>query len=79
MSGNVAEWCLDWYIADISGLGGSVITDDFPGASDSYKVCRGGTFEMHWTLLRPARRDMSAWVSEWRTRGLRPVCRAGLK
>ena len=79
MCGNVAEWCLDWYIADISGLGGAVITDGFPGASDSSKVCRGGTFEMHWTLLRPARRDMSAWTSDWRTRGFRAVCRAGLK
>lgn len=79
MCGNVAEWCLDWYIADISGLGGAVITDGFPGASDSSKVCRGGTFEMHWTLLRPARRDMSAWTSDWRTRGFRPICRAGLK
>lgn len=39
MHGNVSEWCLDWWVAD---LGTSAQIDPKGGASGSYRLVRGG-------------------------------------
>ena len=50
MHGNVWEWCLDWYAADISALKGTVNT------AGSKRVCRGGGWRYGSLTCRSARR-----------------------
>ena len=79
MCGNVTEWCIDWYTFDPTAYAGAPVDVMDPNDANR-RSCRGGTFEMGSTWwLRPAHRDFSAYNSAWRTRGLRPICRAGLK
>ena len=74
MQGNVVEWCLDWYKADISALNGAVNTE---GAT--FRVCRGGAWDQSFAFVRPASRDFSNPVSDAMRRGIRVFCRAGLE
>ncbi len=41
MSGNVSEWCFDWY-GDIDGL--ETVTDPLGASSGSRRVIRGGSW-----------------------------------
>ena len=60
MHGNVWEWCLDLYAADISSLGGAVNTT----ASGTDRVLRGGAFGINAEQCRAAKRGGSAAPSK---------------
>jgi formylglycine-generating enzyme required for sulfatase activity len=54
MHGNVVEWCLDWYVAD---LGVDPVTDPVGHATGSVRVIRGGCwFSFSWSC-RSANQD----------------------
>jgi formylglycine-generating enzyme required for sulfatase activity/serine/threonine protein kinase len=57
MSGNVGEWCLDWYDDNYSGSSG---TDPAGPGSGSRRVCRGGGWSCSAVACRAAGRDWSA-------------------
>ncbi len=83
MHGNVREWCLDWYAADISPLNGAVNT-----VAAANRVGRGGccgdlgavTYRSTAACRSAARKALSpSGTWEYNMLGFRVVCRAGLK
>lgn len=52
MHGNVAEFCLDWYAEDITGLGGAVNTT----VSDK-RIARGGVWSSYVNVMRSGARN----------------------
>jgi formylglycine-generating enzyme required for sulfatase activity len=57
MSGNVREWCWDWYR---SGYSGSGQTDPTGAAGGPYRVGRGGSWSYGAQLVRSVYRDYYA-------------------
>ena len=55
MSGNVCEWCLDWY-----GSYGGDATDPTGPSEGSDRVCRGGSWYLDVRFCRSALRDIYA-------------------
>lgn len=53
MHGNVWEWCLDWYVADLTAAS---VTDPKGADSGSYRVGRGGSWNYAASLCRSASR-----------------------
>ena len=81
MHGNVAEYCLDWYQADISAYEGALnvnpadSTQRLDGTAGSKFALRGGSF---YSGCRSAlRSSVDAWLDP--RNGLRVMCRAGLR
>ena len=61
MHGNVAEMCLDWYAADITGLNGAVNADganlaDGTSPAEEKRVCRGGCWVHYAAIARSSSR-----------------------
>ena len=88
MFGNVVEFCIDWYEADISSYNGRVNVDfstpssNLSGVSNGRRVVRGGAWVQNSGVCRPAYRN---WINDTSRRvdygdvGFRVVCTAGLK
>ena len=80
MHGNVWEWCLDWYVADLMTLDPKQYTDPIGASSGERRVRRGGSWSSTFDVCRSAYRDSTepstsgTVVSEHATRGFR-LCR----
>ena len=74
MHGNVGEWCLDWYKADLTGTDGSVVTE-----KQTNRVRRSGLGSDAAVHLRSAARTGNAPGFQHQFIGFRLACRAGLK
>lgn len=83
MHGNVQEWCLDWFEADISDLGGAVNANGANLAdgvtAGSTRVLRGGCFASGYGSVRAAYRASSNPAGYHSENGVRLCCRNGLK
>ena len=86
MHGNIYEWCLDWYAADISGLNGAVNADENKFADGTalgetpYRVRRSGYFLSVAADCRSAKRyyaQPNAYSGSWT--GFRPAAPAVAK
>ena len=73
MHGNTFEWCLDWYKADITTLGGAVnVTGGTTGSgSVKMRVRRGGSFAIPANYLRSACRLGEPSTSRNQSNGFR--------
>ena len=74
MHGNVGEWCLDWYQANLSGTDGSVVV-----VAGTERVRRSGLANDNVLRLRSAARANNKPNLRHQYIGLRLACRAGLK
>ena len=85
MHGNVAEWCLDWYTADITTLDGKVNIDPaipantVSGVAGTQRLLRGGRWDLDASGCRSAYRGWTPPDNRWRNIGFRVVCTAGLQ
>lgn len=56
MSGNVWEWCLDWYAPDYYGRSPEADPANRNYGDKTYRVCRGGSWGVYPTHCRAANR-----------------------
>ena len=76
MHGNAGEWCLDWYVADLRGTDGSVVTVK---SGSNNRVRRSGLGSDGSGACRSAARVPNAPTLRNQYIGFRLACRAGLK
>ena len=87
MNGNVAEWCLDFYEADITGFGGAVNIDmenpmnTLSSVAGNERVTRGGAQGWVASRTRPAYRSYSGGQRNRNIyyAGCRVVCPVGAR
>lgn len=79
MHGNCAEWCLDCYQTDITGLGGAVCTNETLSGGSVKRVFRGGMYSADAWSCRAARRFSDKATNQWNGLGTyRLVCQGGI-
>jgi len=85
MHGNVFEWCLDFFEANITGNGGKVNIDPanstktLSGATVSDRVLRSGNYRDTATSCRSANRVSFGPENRTHHTGFRVICTAGLR
>ena len=80
MSGNVLEWCFDWNndnpaLNDGAYVQGGIVTDPQGGASGTYRVIRGGSWDFPAEYCTVGRRRCSSPGIRGSVLGFRLACR----
>ena len=82
--GNVSEWCLDWFEADITSYNGRINASGLKTLSGNspngnHRVFKGGGYINEAERCRPSYRNHYGHEQHYAVYGVRVVCTAGLK